>query len=46
MSSKLAENVPDMESDCESDDAEFKAFFVKKFKKVWKNKKRTLKKDF
>ena len=39
MSSKFA--VDDSESDCESDDVEFKAFFVKSSESCGKNKKTT-----
>ena len=46
MSSKYAEVVTNVDSNCELDDSEFEAFFVKKFKKMWKNKKNNLKKDF
>ena len=46
MSSKFVESGSNVESDCESANAEFEEFFVKKFKNLWKNKKNNFKKDF
>ena len=43
MSSKSVEDDSDVELDSKSDDLEFEAFFVKK---LWKNMKNNLKKDF
>lgn len=46
LSSKYMEDNSNGESDCDSDVAEFEELFVKKLKKLWKNKKKKFEKEF
>ena len=43
---KSTEDNSNGESDCDSNDAKFEELFVKKLRKLWKNKKNNLEKNF